>query len=80
MEWLIFVAVGLLVGWLAGLIMKGGGFGLVGDLLVGIGGMFLGRWLAGLIGLSAHKLVAEIGIGVAGACVLIGIIHWIKKK
>ncbi len=45
MDLIIFLAIGALAGWLAGVIMKGGGFGLIGDIIVGILGSFLGGWL-----------------------------------
>jgi uncharacterized membrane protein YeaQ/YmgE (transglycosylase-associated protein family) len=48
--WLI---VGLIAGWLAGQFMKGGGYGLVGDIIVGVVGAFIGGFLTSLLGLSA---------------------------
>ena len=46
--WLV---IGAIAGWLAGMLVKGGGFGLIGDIIVGIIGAVLGGWLAGLVGL-----------------------------
>jgi uncharacterized membrane protein YeaQ/YmgE (transglycosylase-associated protein family) len=43
---LSWIAVGLIAGWLAGMVMKGGGYGLLGDLIVGVVGGLLGGWLA----------------------------------
>ncbi len=45
-SWLL---VGLIAGWLAGVVMKGGGYGLIGDIIVGIIGAFVGGFLAGLV-------------------------------
>ena len=50
---IIFLLTGAVAGWLAGLIMKGGGFGLVGDIVVGIIGSLIGGWLFGLLGIAA---------------------------
>ena len=79
MEWIILGVIGLVIGWVAGKIMKGGGFGLIGDLIVGLLGMLLGGWLAGLVGLVAYGLPAQIGLGVVGACILIWVIRLVKK-
>ncbi|MGF1561796.1 MAG: hypothetical protein ACFB3T_06430 [Geminicoccaceae bacterium] len=49
---IIFLAIGLVAGWLAGQIMKGRGFGLVGNLVVGVVGAFLGGIIAGAVGLA----------------------------
>ena len=48
-----FIVVGIVAGWLAGTLMKGGGFGLVGDLVVGVIGAVFGGWLFGQLGISA---------------------------
>lgn len=77
---LIWLAIGAIAGWLAGQIMKGGGFGLVGDIVVGIVG-------AALAGIVLPKLGIYIGGGllgtiinaVIGACLLIFILRLIKR-
>ncbi|MDB5442169.1 MAG: transglycosylase associated family protein, partial [Phenylobacterium sp.] len=48
LAWLI---IGAIAGWLAGTFVKGGGFGLLGDIVVGIIGAFIGGWLAGVLGI-----------------------------
>jgi uncharacterized membrane protein YeaQ/YmgE (transglycosylase-associated protein family) len=48
---LVILVVGLVAGWLAGRVMEGGGFGLIGDLLVGLIGAFLGDWLLPQLGI-----------------------------
>ncbi len=53
----LFLVVGLVAGWLAGKIMKGSGFGLVGDLIVGVIGAFIGVWLFGQVGISAGGIL-----------------------
>lgn len=66
---LIILVVGLVAGWLAGLIVRGGGFGIVGDLLIGIVGAFIGNWLfayfhmhlgTGLVGAIVHATIGAI--------------------
>ncbi len=53
MDLLLFLLVGLVAGWLAGQIMKGKGFGLVGNLVIGVIGAFIGRYVFRLLGLAA---------------------------
>ncbi|MBD3871332.1 MAG: GlsB/YeaQ/YmgE family stress response membrane protein [Acidobacteria bacterium] len=76
---LIFLAIGAVAGWLAGVIMKGGGFGLVGDIIVGIIGAVLGGWLFGVLGITAGGLIGAIITATVGACVLLLIVRMIKK-
>jgi uncharacterized membrane protein YeaQ/YmgE (transglycosylase-associated protein family) len=59
-SFIIFILVGLVAGWLAGQIMKGGGFGLIGDIVVGVIGAVIGGWLWGALKLPGHRtLVAD---------------------
>ena len=46
----IFLLIGAVAGWLAGVIMKGGGFGVIGNIVVGVIGSLIGGWLFGLLG------------------------------
>ena len=69
--WLV---VGLIVGLLASFIMRGG-YGLVGDIVIGIVGSFLGGFLASLVGIGAGGLLGTIIIAVIGACILIAILR-----
>lgn len=75
----IFLAIGAIAGWLAGVVMKGGGFGLVGDIVVGIVGAVVGGWLFGVFGITAGGLVGAIVTAFVGACVLLFVIRLIKK-
>ena len=76
---IIFLAIGAVAGWLAGTIMKGGGFGLVGDIIIGIVGAVIGGWLFGVLGVTAGGLIGAIVTATVGAVVLLFIIHLIKK-
>ena len=80
MEFLWFVLIGLAAGWLAGRLMKGGGFGLVGDLVVGVIGAILGGFLFGLLGFQAVTLLAHLVSATVGACVLIVLLRFVKPR
>jgi uncharacterized membrane protein YeaQ/YmgE (transglycosylase-associated protein family) len=70
--WLV---VGLIAGFLASLVMRGGGYGIVGDIVIGIVGAFIGGFLASLIGIGAGGLIGTIIIAFIGACILIAILR-----
>lgn len=76
---LIFLAIGAVAGWLGSTIMKGGGFGLLGNIVVGIVGAFIGGFLFNLLGISAGGLIGSIVTATVGAIVLLFIIGLIKK-
>ena len=72
-----FLVVGVVAGWLAGVLVKGGGFGLVGDLLVGVigavlGGLLFGQFLGG-------GLIGSIVVATIGAILLLVIVRFIKR-
>ncbi len=71
----IFLLIGLIAGWLAGLVMKGRGFGIVGDIVIGIIGSFVGGFLFSLLGLGAYGFIGSIVVAFVGAIVLIFILR-----
>jgi uncharacterized membrane protein YeaQ/YmgE (transglycosylase-associated protein family) len=80
MSLLYFLAVGIVAGWLAGVLVKGGGFGLIGDLVLGVIGAVVGGWLFSTLGASAGGgLLASITVATIGAVVLIFIVRLIKR-
>jgi uncharacterized membrane protein YeaQ/YmgE (transglycosylase-associated protein family) len=80
MEFIWFILVGLIAGWLAGQLMKGGGYGMVGDIIVGIVGALLGGFLFSSLGVSAGGgLVGAIVVATIGAVVLIFLLRLIKR-
>jgi uncharacterized membrane protein YeaQ/YmgE (transglycosylase-associated protein family) len=80
MLWLLWVIViGILAGWIAGKIMHGKGFGLLGDLVVGVIGSLLGSFIFGLLGLGAYGLLGRLVVAVVGAILLLWLIRFIKK-
>ena len=80
MNFVWFLIVGLIAGWLAGTLVKGGGFGLVGDLIVGVVGAFLGGFLFSTLGVSTGGgLIGSIIVATIGAVVLLFLIRLIKR-
>ncbi len=76
---LIFLAIGAVAGWLAGVLMKGGGFGLLGDIVIGIIGAMIGGLLFPLFGVQLGGLVGAIVMATVGAVVLLFVIRLLKK-
>jgi uncharacterized membrane protein YeaQ/YmgE (transglycosylase-associated protein family) len=76
---ILFLLIGVLAGWLAGQIMKGGGFGLLGDMVVGVIGAFVGGWLFGLLGITAGGLLGLLVTAFVGALVLLYLIRLVKR-
>lgn len=74
-----FLIIGAIAGWLAGVVTKGDGFGLLGDIVIGIVGAFVGGWLFGFLGIFAGGFVGAVITAFVGACVLLFIIRLIKK-
>ncbi len=79
MELLYFLLIGAVSGWLAGQLFKGGGFGLLGNIVVGIVGGIVGGWLAGKLGIGGGGLLWQIVIAAGGAWLLLFVISLIKK-
>jgi uncharacterized membrane protein YeaQ/YmgE (transglycosylase-associated protein family) len=80
MSIVIWLIVGALGGWLAGVLVKGGGFGLIGDIVVGIIGAVIGGWLAGVLGISIGSgFIASVITAVIGAVILLVILRLIKR-
>jgi uncharacterized membrane protein YeaQ/YmgE (transglycosylase-associated protein family) len=76
----IFLAIGAVAGWLAGTLMKGGGFGLLGNIVVGVIGAVVGGFAFGLLGISAGGgLIGSIVTATVGAALLLFIIGLVKK-
>lgn len=77
---LVLVLVGLVAGWLAGKIMQGTGFGLIGDIAIGIVGAFFGTWLLAMVGIViGFGVIAAIINATIGAVVLLAIIGLVRR-
>ena len=74
------VVIGILAGWLAGQITKGKGFGLLGDLIVGIIGSLVGSFVFGLLGIYSGGLVGRLILAVVGSILLLYLIRFIRRS
>jgi uncharacterized membrane protein YeaQ/YmgE (transglycosylase-associated protein family) len=77
---IILLIIGAVAGWLAGMIVKGMGFGLIGNIIVGIVGAFIGTWLLGVLNVHiGGGIIAAIINATVGAVVLLFIIGLVKR-
>ncbi len=76
---LVWILSGILAGWATGMIMRGRGFGIVGDLVIGLIGGLIGGWLFGLLGLRASSWLGEILLAVAGGVILVAIVRALRR-
>ncbi len=74
-----WIVVGLIAGWAAGKIMKGGGYGTLMDIVLGIVGAVVGGWLLGALGIYAGGLIGTIVVAIIGAVFLIWLSCLLKK-
>ncbi len=74
---LVFLAIGAVAGWIAGQLMKGGGFGLLGNIIIGIVGSFVGGFLFGRF--ISGGLIGAIVTATLGAVVLLAVVKLLKK-
>jgi uncharacterized membrane protein YeaQ/YmgE (transglycosylase-associated protein family) len=79
-NWLWFTLIGLAAGFLAGVVVKGHGFGIVGNLVVGVIGGLLGGFLFSVLGLSATGKVGQLVCAFVGAIVLLFLLKFVIKK
>ena len=77
---IIWLITGAVAGWIAGNILKGGGFGLFGNIIVGIVGGLIGGFLLGIIGFQSTSWIADVISAVVGALVLLTIVGMVRKK
>jgi uncharacterized membrane protein YeaQ/YmgE (transglycosylase-associated protein family) len=73
-----FILIGLVAGWLAGKLMKGSGFGILGDIVIGVIGALLGGFLFGMLGISAGGLIGSLIIATLGAVILLYILRLVR--
>jgi uncharacterized membrane protein YeaQ/YmgE (transglycosylase-associated protein family) len=76
-SWLV---VGLIAGWLAGMVMRGGGFGVLGDIIVGLIGSFLGGVLGGYFVEGTYQFWGSVVVAFIGACVLIALVRLLTGR
>jgi uncharacterized membrane protein YeaQ/YmgE (transglycosylase-associated protein family) len=77
---IIFIVVGVVAGWLAGQVVRGGGFGLIGDLVVGVIGALIAGWLFPRLGVNlGGGIVGEIISSAIGAIILLVIVRLVRR-
>ncbi len=76
---LLLIFIGLVAGWLAGVLVKGGGFGVLGDIVVGILGAVIGGYLFGVVGVGGSGLLGQILVATVGAILLIFVLRLIRR-
>jgi uncharacterized membrane protein YeaQ/YmgE (transglycosylase-associated protein family) len=75
-----FLLIGLIAGWLTGIIMRSGGYGLFGDLILGVIGAFVGSWLFGVIGIGAGSgFLGSVICATIGAVLLVFLLRLLKR-
>jgi len=76
-----FLIIGLIAGWLAGKIMRGGGYGVIGDLVVGVVGAFIGGFLFDSMGIAEGRgWIGSLIVAVIGAIILLFIVRLVKRS
>jgi uncharacterized membrane protein YeaQ/YmgE (transglycosylase-associated protein family) len=80
MGFIAWIVVGLIAGWLAGVVMKGGGYGILVDIILGILGGILGGWIFGALGIwQGGGMIGSIIVAFIGAVILVGVTRLIKR-
>ena len=79
MNIIIWLIIGALAGWLAGVLVKGGGFGVLWNIVIGIIGSFIGGWVFGFLGITALGTAGSFVAAVVGAVILLLILRLIKR-
>jgi uncharacterized membrane protein YeaQ/YmgE (transglycosylase-associated protein family) len=79
MSLLWFLLIGLIAGWLAGIIMKGSGYGVIGDIVIGIIGALIGGHVLGWLGIATYGVIGSLLTALLGAIILIFIVRLIKR-
>ena len=78
MSFIWFALIGICAGWLAGQFTKGSGFGIVGDLVVGVIGALLGGFAFSLIGIAAYGLIGQLVVATVGALLLLALLRFVR--
>ena len=80
MGFLWFIIIGIVAGFVAGTLMRGGGFGILVNLVVGIIGAVLGGWVFGLLGIATTGIIGSLVTATVGAIILLWIISLFNKR
>jgi uncharacterized membrane protein YeaQ/YmgE (transglycosylase-associated protein family) len=77
---LMVIIVGILAGWLAGKIHKGRGFGVMGDLVIGVLGSVFGSWLFWQLGFVTYGFLGNVVVAVVGALVILYVFGLVARR
>lgn len=80
MGFLWFIIIGIVAGFVAGKLMRGGGFGLLVNLVVGVIGAVLGGWVFGLLGITTTGIIGSLVTATVGAIILLWIISLFQRR
>ena len=80
MDLLGFLIIGLIAGWIADMLVKNSSFGLVGDLIVGVIGAFIGGFIFGALGIDSYGFVGNLVMAVIGAVVLLLLLNAFNRR
>ncbi len=80
MDLLGFLLIGLIAGWIADMLVKNSSFGLVGDMVIGVIGAFIGGFIFSALGIEAYGLLGRILMAVVGAVVLLLLLNAFNKR
>jgi uncharacterized membrane protein YeaQ/YmgE (transglycosylase-associated protein family) len=74
------IFLGMIAGWIAGLVMRGSGFGVIADIIIWLVGAVIGRWIFSLIGATPHGRIGYLAMSVVGAIVLVALVHAVESS
>ena len=74
-----WILIGLIAGWLSGRIVRGGGFGLLADLLLGLVGAVIGGWLFGMLGIRSYGLIGSLAMATVGSICLVSFARLVAR-
>ena len=81
MQFIVYLIIGGIAGWLAGKIMSGHGYGPIVDVILGVGGGLLGGWIiSAVLGIQTSGLIASFIVALIGACILVALLHLIRRQ
>jgi len=76
---LVLLLVGLIAGWLTGKVMRGTGFGVIGDIIIGLLGAVIGSWLFGRLGVFPSGMIGSIIVAFIGAVILVAVVRLLRR-
>lgn len=74
-----FLIIGGLAGWLAGFLFKGGGYGILANMGIGVAGSIIGGFIFHLLGLSSHSVIGELVTATVGALILLAVVRAVTR-